>query len=87
VGREARHILALLWAMAEVLSECKLAITTSGMLTLLLKMADQYDVIVRILGARVPFVVKRYHLEEVCLLIGLCYVHGIMFNEIPYESQ
>jgi hypothetical protein len=87
VSKEAKYILALLWAMAEVLSEYKFAITTSDMLTLLPKMADKHDLIVRIGGASVPFVVKRGPPEEICLLIGPCYVHGIMFNEIPYDSQ
>lgn len=59
VSKKAKCTLALLRAMAEVLSECKFAITTSGMLTLLPKMADKDDLIVRIGGASGPFVVKR----------------------------
>lgn len=86
-SREAKCVLALLWAMAEVLSESKFAITTNGMLTLLPKLADRHDLIMTIGGAHVPFVVTRGPSEYISLLIGPCYVHGIMFNEIPWESR
>lgn len=79
---EARDVLGLMWAMMHVLQRCKFDITTSGMLTLVPKMADQYDLIVRIGESRMPFIVKGGHVNEPYLIIGPCYVHRIMYNEI-----
>jgi len=50
-------------------------------------MADRYDLIVRIGGSRMPFVLKGGHVNEPYLIVGPCYVHGIMYNEILYEAQ
>jgi hypothetical protein len=85
----AFNVFTMLLAIAEALSQTKFAITTAGMLALLPKMADQYDLVVRIAGARVPFVVKKgpQGLENLYELVGPCYVHGIMYNEVPYTEQ
>jgi hypothetical protein len=84
---DAKDVMELIWAIMHVLERRKFAITTSGLLTLIPKMADQYDLIVRIGRTRVPFVVKNGRVHEPYLIIGPCYVHGIMYNEIPYEGQ
>jgi hypothetical protein len=83
------NFFTMLLAIGEALSKTKFAVTTTGMLALLLKMADQYDLIVRVGGARVPFVVKKgpEGFEKFYELVGPCYVHGVMYNEVPYAEQ
>lgn len=85
----AFNVFTMLLAIAEVLRKTKFAITTTGMLALLPKMADQYDLIVRVGGARVPFVVKKgpEGFEKFYELVGPCYAHGVMYNEVPYAEQ
>jgi hypothetical protein len=73
--------------MAEVLSKCKFVIITNGMLILLPKLADCYDLIITIGRVCVPFVVTYRPSEYISLLIKLCYVYSIIFNKIFYKSQ
>ncbi|KAL5331150.1 hypothetical protein ACEPPN_000679 [Leptodophora sp. 'Broadleaf-Isolate-01'] len=87
----ALNVFTMLLAIAGVLSQTKFAITTTGMLALLPKMAAQYDYIVRVGGANVPFVVKKgpegFENFKLYELVGPCYVHGVMYNEAPYMQQ
>jgi len=65
-------------AVQHVLSRCQFIVTTYGLLALVPKATEQYDQIVRITGTKMPYVIRRLENSEMHVLIGPCYVHGIM---------
>lgn len=66
-------------AVKWVLGRCKLIFSTTGLLALVPKAANQYDEIIQIAGTTMPYVVRpKKGTNGLCYLVGPCYVHGLM---------
>jgi hypothetical protein len=77
-SEDAKDAFDFIIAVIYVLSRCQLIFTTYGLLALVPKATQQYDLIVRIAGTKMPYVIRRLEESDMHVLIGPCYVHGIM---------
>jgi hypothetical protein len=79
-GKDAMEFMT---AVEWVLSRCKFVFSTTGLLALVPKAAQQYDTIVQFEGTKMPFVVRPVGDTGLNWLVGPCYVHGIMHCPSP----
>lgn len=75
---DCKNSLDFMRAAQWVLGRCKLIFSTRGLLALVPKAAQQYDMIVQLDGTTMPYVVRQLGDSGLSCLIGPCYVHGIM---------
>ena len=77
-SEDEKDAMDFLRAVQHVLCRTQLVVTTHGLLALVPKATEQYDQIVRIAGTKMPYVIRQLENSEMHILIGPCYVHGIM---------
>lgn len=88
LSEDARMALNFHLAAVDVLQRSKFVITKQGFIGLAPPLAQEHDVVIRIGGWPVPWLARPLPLPSllggpICLLIGPCFIHGIMYDEGP----